>query len=219
MIYLASCLDFESLVGLSGVELKPTDIVWVLPVCCMECDAPDYVGWEKVFGDRTNRRRENIDNLLLNLGANTENIHYFNYYDEKAPDGIEKSDCIVIPGGLMELGIERLKKFGLDSIIKNYSGKIIANSAGALLLFDCYMVSPNDFYSEFLISKGIGTIKWNNFLEVHYNSQDKTQQESIDKVVKEQKCCVYALEDGGALVLNNNDVIETRKCKKFSMTI
>ena len=50
MIYLVSCLDSESLRGLYDVELKPTDNVWVLPVCCMECDVPDYIGWEKVSG-------------------------------------------------------------------------------------------------------------------------------------------------------------------------
>ena len=212
MICLFSKLDFQSMSGI--VSFSPGDEIWVLPACCMVCDARNEAEWNHRFSPE-GKGRAPLDAVLNRLGA--VHIHYWNYYEPLTPETLRRiagSSWIILPGGLMELGLARLRESGLDQVLLSFQGHIAANSAGALLLFDRYMVSPNAYYPAFSIEPGLGRIRPDFFLEVHYAPGCPEQEKSI-RNAQRQRGKVYALYENGALVMEEGRVKRTRNCRIF----
>lgn len=213
MHYLFSMLNTESMRG--TVSFSPTDEIWVLPVCCMLCDAQNDSEWNIRYAP-DGIGRIPLDKTLRTLGA--VNIHYWNYYQaitSSVKKTIATCDWIILPGGRMELGLSRLREAELDKVLASFSGNIVANSAGALILFDKFMVSPNDSYPTFSIENGLSIISADYFLEVHYESCCREQDESI-KAALEYRRAVYALSEKGTLVVDDGRIVYSKHCHVFT---
>ncbi len=153
------------------ISFTPADSLLVLPVCTMSKYVSDEIGWDRYFG-HGGILYQKITAALQQAGAAVEKISFYRYLsDEKVI--LSNYSCLILPGGDAELGLNRLTALGLDKQLANYQGAVIAYSAGALLLLERFFLSPNYYYSFFSTKSGLGIIKGNFALEVHYDGSEQ----------------------------------------------
>lgn len=199
---LIFCSKLKSDLLRQAVSFEQSDSFLVLPVCTMERYVKDLLSWEEYFGEE-GILTQKIQDQLCGAGAVRNRIDFYNYFTcEEVPD-FNRYTCLVIPGGDAELGVERIKNNKLLSALSNYQGMILAYSAGALMLYQEYFLSPNWYYTTMKYCRGIGLDCMPPFLlEMHYDGS-----ESMAGMIKEDgkylNKDVCAIGDYGILIYDN----------------
>jgi len=155
--------------------------------------------WEKYFG-KEGILSNKILSELQQAGADTKKVFFYNYYAEEYRP-LAGFDYIIIPGGDAVLGIERIKSSFLYRELTAYRGKIIAYSAGALLLLKEYFLSPNYYYKELTFHKGLGIIDSDFTLEVHFDNSVQ-MRENIQAACEALKLPIIAIGNDGGISYN-----------------
>ena len=119
---------------------------------------------------------------------------------------IEHCDVLYLSGGSMEELKHMLKSFGLWRKIKKIESKIfIAESAGALVLQDEYIVFKNDIPFR---RDGLDMVDIVNIF-VHYDKEKHKDLFREFKILSDCTCnqsFVYALPNNGGLIIEENKV-------------
>lgn len=171
--YLSSKLRGQLLRQL--VVFDRQDTFCVLPVCTMTSYVADEKDWEYYFG-QDGILRKKICSALEMVGADSENVHFYNYIlpeEKQKKIRLDEYTYVILPGGDAELGISRVQSSWLMEELRNYRGDIIAYSAGALMLLERYFLSPNYYYKEFSVHEGLGILHIPCSLEVHYDHSEQ----------------------------------------------
>ncbi len=169
------CSKLKAFLLKNFIQITSHDNILVLPICTMTSYVNDENQWEKYYGMNGIQSRK-IEEQLLQVGATKDNIYFYNYYSRSDSDvnWNKTYSFLVLPGGDAELGTQRMIKCGIIDQIKNFRGDIIAYSAGALMLFDKYFLSPNWYYKQMQYCYGLniyGMPSW--LLEVHYDNTEE----------------------------------------------
>lgn len=128
-----------------------------------------------------------------------EFVDYFRDDINTAQKKVLAADIIFLTGGLPDQYFERLQEFKIDSIIKASNALIIGASAGAMIQFDNYHITPDDDYFEYQYQNGLGLVSGFE-IEVHY-CHSQIQDEGIARVIEEKGLPTYTVaNDGGLLV-------------------
>ena len=172
------------------------DAFLVLPVCTMESYVNSESQWEEYFGEKGKLKRK-ICSELHAVGADEDKMTFYNYFKEGIPEFADYSH-IVIPGGDAELGFSRIMKSGLAEELIKFDKTIIAYSAGALILFDQYFLSPNYYYSKFTTHSGLSVVCDHFTIEVHYDNSN-TMKKYVHKGMNALKKKVIAIGNDGAI--------------------
>ena len=90
--------------------------------------------WAKASFDRDFRKRANLIDYFTSLGASAVEFIEYSYPKELIAQKIASSNLIYLTGGLVTALFKRLKRMGVDNLLRNYSGVIVGRSAGALVL-------------------------------------------------------------------------------------
>ena len=186
---------------------KHTKVV-VIPFSFSNDEIKDLADWDRLYNKINGVYCFDIINQFLSLGVDKENILLLNYFTEEVKTMkkiIEQSDAVFFTGGSAELSMERIIEKDLLQEIKKCN-IIIGSSAGAMIQLKEYFGSPDDEYPEFKYFEGLGLINDNFSIEVHYSST-KSQDESIEKVLKKGVKTVYGISNNGALVYKDNQVM------------
>jgi peptidase E len=186
---------------------KHTKVV-VIPFSFSNDEIKDLADWDRLYNKINGVYCFDIINQFLSLGVDKENILLLNYFTEEVKTMkkiIEQSDAVFFTGGSAELSMERIIEKDLLPEIKKCN-IIIGSSAGAMIQLKEYFGSPDDEYPEFKYFEGLGLINDNFSIEVHYCST-KSQDESIEKVLKKGAKTVYGISNNGALVYKDNQVM------------
>ena len=186
---------------------KHTKVV-VIPFSFSNDEIKDLADWDRLYNKINGVYYFDIINQFLSLGVDKENILLLNYFTEEVKTMkkiIEQSDAVFFTGGSAELSMERIIEKDLLPEIKKCN-IIIGSSAGAMIQLKEYFGSPDDEYPEFKYFEGLGLINDNFSIEVHYCST-KSQDESIEKVLKKGAKTVYGISNNGALVYKDNQVM------------
>lgn len=131
-----------------------------------------------------------------------KDIQFVDYFRDDLSTAQKKvlaADIIFLTGGLPDQYLKRLQEFKLDSIIKASNALIIGASAGAMIQFDNYHITPDDDYFAYQYQNGLGLVRGFE-IEVHY-CHSPIQDESIARVIEEKGLPTYTVaNDGGLLV-------------------
>lgn len=131
-----------------------------------------------------------------------KDIQFVDYFRDDLSTAQKKvlaADIIFLTGGLPDQYLKRLQEFKLDSIIKASNALIIGASAGAMIQFDNYHITPDDDYFAYQYQNGLGLVRGFE-IEVHY-CHSPIQDESIARVITEKGLPIYTVaNDGGLLV-------------------
>ncbi len=187
--------------------LKPEYKVAVVAFSFRDTRVKNNSDWQLLYGKEQGKFYDGIVGSLCSYGIKEEYITFLNYFQDTkqtAKDKIQNADIIYFLGGLPNRMMDRLKEFDLIDVLIQHNKVVIGYSAGAIIQFEEYFLSPDADYPTFNYYKGIPWLK-DFYLQVHYENTEE-QTESINKVLSKHKKSVYATYKGeGAIVVENGN--------------
>jgi len=186
--------------------LKEDTKVVVLPFSFSEQWICNLEEWDKAYSKECGKYYSELVDPFLSFGVKEDNIIWLNYFKDSRKKMIENicnSDVLFFTGGLPEKAVERILELDLlDTLIK-YNKLIMGASAGAMVQLPEFYVSPDEDYEFFEYHKGLGLIKADFHIEVHYTNSE-VQNECISKVLKEKTRKLYAIGENGGVIIKDN---------------
>ena len=137
---------------------------------------------------------------------------------DEAKKNVETSDFIWLSGGDTPKQFGYIKQYGLDTVLKEYSGILFGMSAGSINLSTMAVCSLASGHYVQETYNGLGCV--NISIEPHF-SLDKT-----DEILQlSEKYKLYGVPDDSAIILHNNEVefygdifiVENRKINKVTI--
>ncbi len=145
-----------------------------------------------------------------------EDIDWLDYYLDNskiAKQKIAKADLIYLTGGLPDKFFERIEQFDITSDLENFTGVLFGVSAGAVIQFQTYHLSPDRDYKKFNVYPGLKII--NDFgVEVHYGDRKRRQNRSLKKINQIIPRPYYTIPNDGALIKDGEKIILINGAKK-----
>lgn len=199
--------ELDALGKVPGFRFNDNDRICIIPVCCRSPLVTNSSSFSLLFG-ATGDKGKRFRDSLVSRGAKEECIFYVDYYDPCSylnQRKILNSQYIILPGGLMELGVKRLKETRLNILLSRFRGTIISFSAGGIMLFDKYITIPNPVYKNLEMLDGIGLLDSNQFvIDVHFDNNNNEQVEWLKKATAIFHKTIYAIEQDGFIVIDDN---------------
>lgn len=140
-------------------------------------------------------------------GINEKSITWILDYKESASTAqkkINEADIIYLPGGSPVELMARIKAFDIKAAIEAHQGVLIGSSAGAMVQFARYHISPDRDFHRFSYEEGLDLLK-GFAIEVHYRRRKK-QKKALRKVRREQGMPIYSIPDDGAIIIKDGDI-------------
>lgn len=134
-----------------------------------------------------------------------EFVDYFRDSQQIAQKKVMSADILFLTGGLPDQYFCRLEEFGLVEYIQGSHALIIGASAGAMIQFDHYHVTPDDDYPQYHYQNGLGLVKGFE-IEVHY-CHSPIQNMGIQRVIREKGLPTYVVGNNGGILYHQNKII------------
>ncbi len=154
--------------------------------------------WARASFDKTYTKSKLLFDYFRSLGASTVNrVDYFSTNGE-IKTKIAQSDLVYLTGGVPSMLIQRLREFGVDSLLRDFEGVIVGRSAGALALCRKCVITYRSS-SEVKVIEGLGLVDLT--LKAHYRlGRDK----ELIELSKEQD--IFAVPKGSALICDKGEL-------------
>jgi peptidase E len=154
--------------------------------------------WARASFDRDHKKRANLVDYFISLGARS--VEFIEYSDHKEiiAQKIASSSLIYLTGGLVTALVERLKRMGIDDLLRNYAGVVVGRSAGALVLSKKCIIT-NRHSKIIKVIDGLGLTDFT--LKAHYRPQIDAVLEDLSK---EQP--IYAIPARSALIYEKGNL-------------
>jgi peptidase E len=137
-------------------------------------------------------------------GVRESQISWVSWYHdspESAQEKVKNAQAVFLTGGLPDKFYERLCAWGLADLLREFPGVVMGASAGAMVQFREYHITPDEDYDSYGYYQGLGLLDGFE-LEVHF-ADTEVQRESAARYLRErQKPLWYVCNDGGLLVQN-----------------
>ena len=144
---------------------------------------------------------------FMPYGISEANISWIYYFDDKtasAKSKLNEADIIYFPGGSPDKMMERINEFNIKEHLEKQDKIFIGSSAGAMIQFDEFHISPDMDYHCFALEEGLSLI--NEFIiEVHYRRRKK-QKSSLRKMHRLTHKDIYVIPDDGAVIYHNQNI-------------
>jgi dipeptidase E len=123
--------------------------------------------WARASFDRTYPKSQLMFNYFRSLGSSTVNTVDYSCTLEEIKEKISETDLIYLTGGVPTVLVERLKKSGIGSLLRDFEGIIVGRSAGAMALCRKCIITCRRT-SEIKVIEGLGLVDLT--LKAHYKS-------------------------------------------------
>jgi dipeptidase E len=160
-----------------------------------EAPAVTVIPWARAAFFKTYKRQKRLFDYFRSLGARA--VDFAEYSDplEKVAGKVECSDLLYLPGGLTSVLIERLRRKGVDLLLREYDKVIVGRSAGALALCKKGVITKRNNAAVKMVT-GLGLVDFG--IKVHYNPSKDIELKRLSKKEK-----IYAIPERSALVYDN----------------
>lgn len=178
--------------------------VLIVPFSYHEDYLPDEEAWERYFSPG-GEQYEQLVPPLLEMGVKLRDIAFVNYFtDTPKTMGklIHHADVIYFTGGWPDKMMDRLWEFGCISQLSNFHGTVMGFSAGAMIQFDFFHITPEEEDQSFKYYEGLDMIEGFD-IEVHFHGSD-VQKECINQTIRDTGRPVFAMEENGGLIIDGD---------------
>lgn len=171
---------------------------------------PKFIKNEQEYDLYYNQNSEYYQKMITSFSAynvKEANIKWLHYYNDSPADALAKikeADVIYFTGGAPELMMRRINAFGIKKALEAHKKVYIGSSAGAMIQFSNYHISPDIDYPNFSYEQGLNLLDGFS-IEVHYRRKKK-QKAALRKVHRAFKHDIFAIPDSGAIIINNGQV-------------
>ena len=154
--------------------------------------------WARASFDKTYPKSKLMFNYLRSLGASTVNTVDYSNSSVEIKEKISESDLIYLTGGVPTVLVERLKKSGIRSLLKDFEGVIVGRSAGALALCSKCIITYRSTL-EIKVIDGLGLVALT--LKAHYKLGKDEKLKELSKTEE-----IFAVPKGSALIYDNGNL-------------
>lgn len=140
-------------------------------------------------------------------------IHYFDDDKETAIKKIKAADILFFPGGAPERFMDRIREKGLFQSINHHQKTYIGVSAGTMIQFKNYHISPDGDYHTFMYLQGLDLLE-GFYVEVHYRRRKK-QKSGMRKVFRAHRKPIYIIPDDGGLIVDQGIIKPMHKARQY----
>ncbi len=154
--------------------------------------------WARASFDNTFAKSKILFDYFRSLGASTIKTVSYSITNGEIEEKIAQSDLVYLTGGVPSMLIERLKKMGVDSLLRGFEGVVVGRSAGALALCKKCVITYRS-NSEVKVIHGLGLVDLT--LKAHYRLGWDME---LIKLSKNDD--IFAVPKGSALVYDNGNL-------------
>lgn len=171
----------------------------------------DYVNDAESFRENINKSHHDIQDIIESFGTygiHSKNIHILNCYgdsEELVRNKFKRADILFFMGGYPDKLMARVDKFNLRKHIEEFDGIVMGASAGAMVQFDKFHVTPEEDGQEFYYCDGLGLISGFD-VEVHYRDR-QVQVDSIYRDLEERGIPIIMIPDGSGAIIYKGEKI------------
>jgi peptidase E len=187
--------------------LKATDRVVIVNLSFFLFHLPDEASY-RAFYDQGSRYYDKMINSFAPYGIKEKNIVWLDYYkdsSDQAKEKIQNADVLYFPGGAPDLFMERIIERDLKQTIEAHQGVMIGSSAGAMIQFKHYHMTPDREYRSFAYGEGLAWI--DDFaIEVHYRRRKK-QKKAMRRVHKDGTHDIFVIPDEGLIIYDQKRIM------------
>ncbi|MCI8632098.1 MAG: type 1 glutamine amidotransferase-like domain-containing protein [Lachnospiraceae bacterium] len=197
--------------------IRPTDLVAIVAFSFRDDRVQSEADWNLLYSKENGKYYDGFVSAFASYGIPERNISIVNYFadtQESAKQKIENADIIYFLGGLPDKMMERIREFDLCDSLMRHKGVIMGYSAGAVIQFSEYYLSPEEDYPEFRYYDGLPYLD-HFYIQVHYE-ETEAQNDAIRRVLTERGKDVYAIMRGaGALLVENGKIKQIGNVKRI----
>ncbi|MDR1583060.1 MAG: hypothetical protein LBS55_07375 [Prevotellaceae bacterium] len=196
---------------ITAVDLLKSDMVrshtsgkrtLVIPYSWREYEVSDIKSWNTAYARISGVYYPELLSIAHSAGISSTDVDFLNYYQDDYNKSIAKisfAEVLILPGGMPDLFMNRIERKGLLPALQNFNGVAIGISAGAMIQFEQYHITPDyKEYYDFSILSGIGWIRGYD-VEVHYSGLEK-QIKSIEHIKNISNIPVICLDNESGVV-------------------
>lgn len=198
--------------------LKPKERVTLVALSFRDAQVASAQDWDALYGPGHGRYYGALVAPFVAYGIAQEQIAFINWFSdtrETALSKIHQADVLYFPGGLPDRMMQRIEALGLAQAIREFQGVVLGCSAGAMIQFGEYHVSPDEDYPRFGYYKGLSRLN-GFYYEPHYEG-NAVQRDAIRRVLVERKKPVYATHAGeGAIIVEKGVIRAVGKVDVFA---
>lgn len=163
--------------------------------------------FKKHFSKTSPEMRE-IVNEFGKYGIISKNIRILNYYNdtqETVENKFKRADILFFTGGYPKQLLQRIDNMNIREKIRDFKGIVIGTSAGAMVQFDKFHITPETVGDEYeYCEDGLGLISGFD-IEVHYES-DFLHLSGVITALKENGITIYAMPNAGGVIVKNGRI-------------
>ena len=140
-------------------------------------------------------------------GIRFRNVRILNYYKdsyEEAVRKIRRADVLFFTGGYPDKMLYRIDQLGIREEIRDFPGIVMGTSAGAMIQFDHYHVTPEEEGEDYEYHDGLGRLSGFD-IEVHYE-ESSVQLSCMLIAIKETGIPIFAMPNSSGLICDGEDI-------------
>lgn len=187
--------------------LRPSQRVTLVPLSYRDDWVLNNAQWQAAYGPQGKYFLELAEPFAA-YGIDADQINAVNYFTdtpETAAEKMKNADVLFFMGGLPDRMMERLDDMKLLPVLKEYDGIVMGASAGAMIQFGEYHITPDKDYDHFQYHQGLGYLNRFGF-EAHYEGSD-SQNDGIQRVLAERNRSVFAVGNHGGLLVKDGGIV------------
>ncbi len=187
--------------------IQPEDKVVVLPFAFHEDWINSPETWEQAYNPIDGKYYLENVGPFQRYGIDLNQVQFLNYFKHTKVEMealIQEANILFFTGGLPDKAAARMESLSLTDAVVEHKGLKIGVSAGALMQFPKFFVSPDDDYPELGYHNGLNTIHSPHYLEVHYERSNMPQQLAIKDALSHHCEKVYAIGQQGAIFIDGD---------------
>lgn len=187
--------------------IKPWMKVLIIPFSYHEC----WIDSEEKFDEHYQKGKEEFEDIakeFMNYGISRRNIQILHYYrdsNRKCKNKIYHADILFLTGGYPDRFLYRIDQKNIRGAIKRFDGIVMGTSAGAMIQFDEYHVTPEEEGQDYEYHQGLGLLSGFD-IEVHYEESFEHLASLVTDLKLHNKPIV-ALPNWGGMVVDGNEYI------------
>lgn len=185
--------------------IKPWMKVLIIPFSYHE----DWINSPEAFDAHYGKGKDEFEDIakeFMNYGIKRRNIQYLHYYNDsnsKCKAKIYRADILFLTGGYPDRFLYRIDQKNIRKSIQNFKGIVMGTSAGAMIQFDEYHVTPEEEGQDYEYHAGLGLLSGFD-IEVHYEDSFEHLASLITDLKLHGKT-IFALPNWGGMIVDGDD--------------
>lgn len=169
----------------------------------------DWIDSEEEFDQHYQKGKEEFEDIareFMNYGIPRRNIKILHYYRDsirRCKSKIYHADIIFLTGGYPDRFLYRIDQKHIRKDLQKFRGIVMGTSAGAMIQFDEYHVTPEEEGQDYEYHEGLGLLSGFD-IEVHYEDSFEHLASLITDLKLHDKT-IFALPNWGGMIVDGEE--------------